>query len=226
MSEHPTVLRPNSDALAVLDELAEPLERRILKPYVAATQTAPPRPTLTLYPDAPLEVRYSTRGTTLTAAHWEHDPLVAHERGTIRAPKSQKRQLKKLGESGLNPDLVWVLREMPGTWRPGEEPTRMIGVETAETARTRHIQHLQASAAAFVVGRALLYTAGAAFALATGAVVALGAVTIGAVGAVAMAPLAAGLDPIVLAGIVHPETGAVAWVPIAAWDEIPDRRGW
>jgi len=61
--------------------------------------------------------------------------------------------------------------------------------------------------------------------VATGAVVAAGAITIGAVGG-AMAPLADGLDPILLAGIDHPETGAVAWTVIAAWDEIPDGRGW
>ncbi len=95
----------------------------------------------------------------------------------------------------------------------------MIGVETAETARSRHLQHLQVGADAFAVGWGLLYTAGAAVVLATGAAVALGAIAIAGVGSVVMAPLADGLDPILLAGIDHPETGAVAWVAIAAWDK-------
>jgi hypothetical protein len=224
MSETLTVLRPNPDGLAVLDDLTEPLERRIWQPMIRAGYDAP-LPVLTRYP-APLEVRYTDRGTTLTAAHYLEDPLVAHEGGLIRAPESERRKLEALRSAGIDPDLVWILREMPGQWSPGEEPPRMLAVETAETARTRHLQHLQVGAAAFVVGRAFLYTAGAAFALAAGATVAVGAITIGAVGAVALAPLASGLDPIMLAGVVHHETGGVAWTVVAAWDEIPDGRSW
>jgi hypothetical protein len=33
-------------------------------------------------------------------------------------------------------------------------------------------------------------------------------------------------NPIVLAGIDDPKTGAVAWVVIGSWDEIPDGRRW
>ena len=75
--------------------------------------------------------------------------------------------------------------------------------------------------------------AGAAFVVATGAVIALGAITIAGVDE-SRAPRAesprhrgrAGSAPIVLAGVTHPETGAVAWVPIAAWDEIRAERDW
>lgn len=222
----PTVplLRRNEQALPVLKELAEPLSRRIYGPIAAAGYDAP-QPVLTGHPP-PLEVCYSDRGTTLTAALYDHDPLITQDRGRLRAPKSERRKLKDLAKSGTDPDMVMVLREIPGTWRPGEPPPRMIGLTTAQTARDRHVQHLQVGAAAFVFGRALLYTAGAALAVATGAVAALGAVTIAGIGALAVAPLAAGLDPIVLGGIVHPGTGAVAWVPLAAWDEIPDARAW
>lgn len=223
-TEGAPVLEPNADALAVLDDLSRPLEERLLGPMAQAGCEAP-LPVLTQRP-APLQVRYTDRGTTLTAAGYQHDPLIAHDRGLVRAPKSEKRKLKALKKHGIDPDHVWVLREMPGVWRPGETPPRMMGLQTAETARTQHIQHLQVGAVAFAVGRALLYTAGAAFAVAAGSVVAVGAITVGAVGAVAMAPLADGLDPIVLAGVEHPETGAIAWVPIAAWDEIPDERSW
>jgi hypothetical protein len=220
-------LRPNAHALAVLDEMREPLERRILGPITAAGYDAP-LPVLTKQPQ-PLEVRYTDRATTLIAADYSRDPIVNQDSGLICAPKSERRKLKRLGEHGIDPDQVWILREIPGTWRPGETPPRMIGLTAAQTARTRHAQHLQVGAAAFVVGRALLYTAGAAFVVATGAVVALGAVTVAGVGlaaGAATAPLEGGLDPIVLAGVTHPETGAVAWVPVAAWDEIEDERRW
>ena len=228
MQHQAPVLLPNADALAVLDEMREPLERRILGPIAAAGYDAP-LPVLTKAP-APLEVRYTDRDTTLIAADYSRDPIVNQDGGLIRAPKSERRKFKELREHGIDPDQLWILREIPGTWRPGETPPRMIGLTTAQTARERHVQHLQAGAAAFVVGRALLYTAGTVFAVATGAVVALGAITVvgvaGLAAGAAAAPLEGGLDPIVLAGVRHPETGAVAWVPIAAWDEIPDERAW
>jgi hypothetical protein len=215
----------NESASAVLDELVEPLERRIIGPYARVDKVPPPAPLLTSYPAASLELRYTDRGTTLTAAHYSHDPLVAHE-GVLRAPKSELKKLRKLERAGLDPDLVWVLRELPGTWRPGELPPRMIATETAATARTRELLHLQAAAAAFVFGRALLYTAAAALTVAAGAAVALGSISIAAAGAIATTPLGQGLDPIILAGVAHPRQPAVAWVAISAWDEIEDSRGW
>jgi hypothetical protein len=218
-------LRPSAEAQAILAHLRGPLEDRILGPIAKAGYDAPPPPVLTSRPGS-LEVRYTDRGTTLTAARYEQDPLIDHDRGLVRAPRSQQKKLKALEKAGIDPDHVWVLRELPGVWRPGEIPPRMMGVETAETARSRHIQHLQVGAAAFAVGRALLYTAGAAVVLATGAVVAVGAITIAGVGMGAVAPLAVGLDPIVLAGVEHARTGAIAWTPIAAWDEIRDDRSW
>lgn len=224
MKSQPAVLSRNPEADAIFKALAEPLEDRIYGPIAKAGYDAPPLPVLTSRPGS-LELRYTDRGTTLTAAGYQHDPLVAHE-GLIRAPKSERKKLKALEKAGIDPDHVWVLRELPGIWRPGQAPPRTMGLETAETARTRHIQHLQVGAAAFAVGRALLYTAGAAVALATGSVVAVGAITVAGIGTVALAPLAEGLDPIILAGIEHPQTGAIAWTPIAAWDEIPDERGW
>lgn len=220
------VIRPNPEALAVLEDLREPLEHRLYGPMRQVVKDVPP-PVLTRYP-RPFDVRYSDRNTTLTAARYDLDLMVAQDGGLIRAPKSEQRKLKKFEKHGIDPELVWVLREFSGVWRPGETPPRMIGVETMETARTRHVQHLQIGAAAFLFGRAALYTAGAAVAVLTGAaVVAVGAVGVVGLGAAgAASPLAHGLDPLVLGGVVHEETGSVAWVPLAAWDEIPDERGW
>jgi len=223
-TEGAPLLRPDPRALAVLDDLSRPLEERLLGPIAKARDDAPP-PVLTKRP-APLEVCYTDRGTTLMAADYLHDPLVAQDGGLVRAPKSVRRKLKKLERHGIDPDRLWILREVPGVWHPGETPPRMMGRETAETTRSKHLQHLQVGAAAFAVGKGLLYVAGGALVVATGAVVAASAITVGAIGAVAMAPLADGLDPIVLAGIDDPKTGAVAWTVIAAWDEIPDGRGW
>lgn len=222
-TEGTALLQPNTDALAILDDLSRPLEERLLGPIAQAGHDAP-APVLTERP-APLDVRYTDRGTTLTAADYARDPLVTQDGGLVRAPKSVQKQLRDFEKHGIDPDRLLIFREMPGIWKPGETPPRMMGLETAETARSNHLQHLQVGAAAFAVGKALLYVAGGALVVATGAVVAAGAITIGAVGG-AMAPLADGLDPIVLAGIDHPETGAVAWTVIAAWDEIPDGRGW
>ena len=218
------VLRPDAQAQAILKEMSGRLEDRLYGPIREVGYDAPP-PVLTKSP-APLAVRYTEHGTTLTAARYDLDPLILEDGGLIRAPDSERKKLEALRKAGINPDLVWVLRELPGRWQAGEQPPRMIEIRTAETARTRHVQHLQVGAAAFVVGRALLYTAGAAFVLVTGATVALGAITIAAAGAVAAVPLAAGLDPMLLGGLVDERTGAVAWVPLAAWDEVPDERRW
>lgn len=214
--------RPSPAAQAILAGLRGPLEERIHGPIAAAGYDAPPLPVLTS-PPAPLTVRYTDRDTTLTAADYPHDPLVAQDGGLIRAPKSVRRKLQALEKHGIDPDRLWILREMPGVWRPGETPPRMMALETAETARSKHLQHLQVGAAAFAVGKGLLYVAGAAVVAAAGVTVAAGAIT---VGAVTMAPLAGGLDPILLAGLDDPKTGAVCWTILAAWDEIPDERSW
>jgi hypothetical protein len=213
------VLRPDSDALRILDDLESPLEERLLGPMRRA-EVEPAQPVLTKMP-APLDFRHTDRDTTLTAARYDLDPWVLEDRGWLRAPPSERKKLEVLRQVGIDPDLVFILRETPGRWEPGQTPVRMTHVETVETARDRHLQHLQVGAAAFAVGRAMLYTAAGAVVLVTGATLALGAITIAAAGAIATAPLAAGLDPIVLGGVVHEPTGAVAWVPMAAWDEIP-----
>jgi len=224
------VLIPNPHAVAALEAMRGDLEERLFRPIRRAGCDVP-SPVLTA-PPAPLEVRRTNRGTTVVAADFALDPLIRQDRGRLRAPKKERRKLKRINKCGLDPDRVLVVREIPGHWVPGQVPPRMIGVETVETARTRHLQHLQVGAAAFAFGRAMLYVAGTAFAIATTGVVALGAITIaGAIGAAGSgsavsAPLAGGLDPLILAGIEHPRTGAVAWVPIAAWDEIADHRGW
>jgi hypothetical protein len=207
MSEVLTVLRPNGDAL-IANELAVPLERRIFTPLVEAGVPLPS----TFLTDAPrpLDWRYTPRNTTLVAAHPARDPVAAAGGGLIPAPPEVRRQLAEL--RNYDPDLLWVVRELPGRWEPGQEPPRMIGVETR---RENEQLHLQAAATAFTVGRTLLYVAAGVVLAAVGAPLALGA-------AVLTIPLAVGVDPIVLGGIVHPETGAVAWVPLAAWDEVPD----
>lgn len=218
------LLRRDPKAEAIIAQLREPLEDRILGPMAQAGYDVP-APLVTQCP-SPLEYAHTDRQTTLTAADFLHDPWVAQDGGLVRAPKSVQRRFKEFEKHGIDPDRLWILRETPGIWRPGETPTRMMGLETAETARSKHLLHLQANAAAFALGKGLLYVAGGALAVATGVVVAAGAITVGAVGAVAMAPLAVGLDPIVLAGIDDPKTGAVVWTVLAAWDEIPDGRRW
>jgi hypothetical protein len=218
------VLRPKPDALSILDELQETLAERIHAPIVAAGyDAAPPILTSRL---APLELQHTDRRTTLTAAAYHHDLVIQHDRGQIRAPKSELRKLNAYDKHGIDPDEIVVIRELPGLWHPGDVPPRMIGLETVETARSQHVQHLQAAATALALGRVLLRTAGAAIGTATGAVVVLGAITVAGVAGAISAPLEGGLDPIILAGIRHPRTGAIAWTAISAWDEIEDDRGW
>lgn len=223
MSDVLTVLRPNADALAVLDDLSRPLEERLYGPIAQAGYDAPP-PVLTSRP-APLEVRYSTSSTTLTAADYEHDPIINYDGGLMRAPEEAQERLVRITDAGAKPDLVWVLRELPGTWKPGTKPPEMTGVTTR---RDNEQQHLQVAATAFAVGRSMLYVASATAAAVVAGAVVLGGITVAAgaivAGAVATAPLAEGLDPLILGGVVDPRTGAVAWVPLAAWDEVEDAR--
>lgn len=221
-TEGMALLQPNADALAVLDDLSRPLEERLYGPIAEAGYSAPP-PVLTKRP-APLEVRYTNRETTLTAAHWARDPILT-DQGEIGAPDKELERLHRLDNAGIKPELVWVLRELPGTWRPNTRPPEMTGVTTR---RDNEQRYLQTAATAFAVGREMLYVAAASAAAVVAGAVALGSIAIAGAAAGARAavtaPLADGLDPIVLGGIVHPETGAVAWVPLAAWDEAPDVR--
>ena len=205
-TEEAAVLRPNADALAVLDDLSRPLEERLLGPIAAAGYKAP-LPVLTERP-APLDVRHTTRGTTLTAADFPLDPQVTHERrGFVRAPESVRDKLKALEQHGIDPDRLWILREMPGHWRPGETPPRMIALETAERARSNHLLHLQAGATAFAVGKGLLYVAGGALVVATGVVVAAGALTVGAIGGRSDGPAGCRARPNPLGRHRRPEDG-------------------
>lgn len=197
----------------LLEELHEPLERQLLGPMRAIGLNTC-APVITARP-LPVETRRVTSGNWAVAASYHADPVVAHCGGVIPAPKQQRRQLADLHRAGASPDLLFILRELPADWEPGTPPPKMVAVEAARSA---HEHQLEIATGALTFGVQLLHVAAgliAGTAAVAAAAAAGGAVAAGAVSLVA-------LDPIVLGGLVHP-SGAVAWVPLAAWDEIDVR---
>jgi hypothetical protein len=103
-SDSALLLRQDNNAVAILDELSRPLEERLLGPLPQAGYDPPPP--ILAERLVSLEVRYTERGTTLTAAPYQQDPLVAHE-GWLRAPNRVLESLAAYGKNGIDPDPSW-----------------------------------------------------------------------------------------------------------------------
>ncbi|HEY8083519.1 MAG TPA: hypothetical protein VIE64_08225 [Solirubrobacterales bacterium] len=190
--------------------LAERLEQQVFAPARAAgienlsvaAVTDPPPPT---------EARRSPHGTWWVASTFELDPVTVANGGVMEAPAEVVADLRKKRAAGIDFDQVWVLSELPPEWTPGTTPPKM----RLAGRGNRGAQVVQTQEAIFAAGLEGLRLAAQAVGLAV-----RGTAIAGAMAAGAMAEAIA-LDPVILGGIEDPESGKIAWLPLAAWDETP-----
>lgn len=195
-------------------ELNERLERQVFAPArsigvdmpLAAVTDPPP----------PVEIKRSPKGTWWLASTFDADPVALSNGGLTTAPPEVVAELRALRVAGVDFQFIYILHELPGKWTPGTPPPRMrlAGSSTVDGAPVVKMQE-----AVFAAGlealRATVKAAGiAARGLATAGVAVAAAGAAGAAGAVAF-------DPVILGGVQDPESDRIAWVTLAAWDEVP-----
>lgn len=164
-------------------------------------------------PPPPIETRRSPQGTWWVASTFELDPVARSSGGFTKAPAEVVTGLRSLREAGVDFDLVWVLNELPPEWVPGTSapPMRILGSgEEMEIGRV-----VQAQEAIFAAGLEALRLTGQVLGLAARGVATVGAATVAGIGQAVV------LDPVILGGVRDSESGLVAWVPVAAWNETP-----
>src|SRR5262245_31797696 len=122
------VLEPTSEAPQVIADLHAELERRLFVPMhkagVAETSVIVTKRPL------PTEARRMSHGTWAVASSYERDPVLVRDDGIMRAPEFARHQLHALYQQGADPDLLYVIRQLPASWSPGTPPPKMVEVET------------------------------------------------------------------------------------------------
>lgn len=115
-------------------------------------------------------------------------------------------------EAKRSPDGKWWVAS---TFELDRDPKAAQVVKNQETVFAAGLEALRLTAQA--VGTAVRGSA----VVGGAAVGALGTATVGVAGAALGAGASVGLDPVILGGVEDPESGKIAWVPIAAWPEQP-----
>lgn len=218
------LLTPSGKPPVIGAALNERLEQQVFAPARAAGLEELAIAAVT-DPPPPIEAKRSPDGKWWVASTFELDPVTVANGGVMEAPAEVVTELTEMRGAGIDFDQVWVLSELPADWTPGTPPPKMrlAGgdpgaaqvVKNQETVFAAGLEALRLTAQA--VGTAVKGTAEVSGA----AVGAMGAATVSVAGAALGAGASVGLDPVILGGIEDPESGKIAWVPIAAWLEQP-----
>ena len=189
-----------ADAARLELELAEPLRRLLLDPARSIGRDDIDFVGVTRIPREPM-IQQTRNGTWFFACDFFDDPGLARD-GGIAIPDLELRRLHALRDAGVKPDLIWIAHELPRGWTPGQPLPALV-------PDAPHIRRLDETLERFV-----RVTTRTSFQVLRGVTIGVG-VGVG----LALAPLAAvGLDPVILAGIRHPEQPVAAWVKLAQWD--------
>jgi hypothetical protein len=214
-----------SEASLASPALEERLEQQVFAPARAAGFEELAVATVT-DPPPPIETKRSPDGKWWVASTFELDPVMVANGGVMEAPEEVVTELRDMRSAGIDFDQVWVLSELPAEWTPGTPPPKMrlAGGDTQAGQVVRNQETVFAAAlealrlTAQAVGMAVKGTA----VVGGAAIGAAGAATVGVAGAAFGVGASMGLDPVILGGVEDPESGKIAWVPIAAWLEQPD----
>jgi hypothetical protein len=129
------------------------------------------------------------------------DDLTAREfGGQIPIPLEQIATLKRLHEVGVRPQHIWLAHQMPPDFRSGDPIPRLVPAprELRETDE-RLTLRLAAVTRLFLKGAGIVLAAAA---------------TPG----IAVAAAGAGLDPVILGGVEHPEQPLFGWCVLTQWE--------
>lgn len=179
-------------------ELEAFVGRKIVAP---ARQIGYDLPVIGVSPDVPTKPIFTRtpHGTWAYGTDYRSDPAADQYGGVSPIPAPILESLREMRAVGVRPTDLWIVHEADGSWEPGKPlpPT----VPPARRVR-RHDELLIGVTEQMKRG---LLVAGAV----------LGAVA--AAPAALLAAPAVGLDPVILAGVRHPD-GPCAWVPLASWN--------
>jgi hypothetical protein len=128
-----------------------------------------------------------------------HDPTAQQYGGKIPLPAAEHERLTELHLAGVRPDLVWLGHQLPDTWEAGQ-PVPVPSPAHLREKDERLTLRLAEATRLYIRGAGMLLTAATAAPLA------------------ALAALGAGLDPIVLGGVRHPQFPLVEWALLAQWE--------
>jgi hypothetical protein len=177
-----------------------------LEAFVGRKVLAPARrigydlPVIGVSPDVPEGPVY-TRTPHRTWAYgtdYRSDPAAKQYGGVSPVPGPILDDLREMRSSGVKPTELWIVHEAEGGWQPGQP----LPPSVPPSRRFRRHDELliglteQMKRGLAVVGMALGAVAAAPAAL--------------------LAAPAVGLDPVIVAGVRHPD-GPCAWVPLASW---------
>lgn len=192
-------------------ELGERLERQVFAP--ARSMGVDLEVSVVTDPPPPIEFKRSPAGTWWVASSFDVDPIALANGGLTTAPPDVVAELRALRAAGVDFEFIFILHELPKEWTPGTPIPRMQLAGTGDDAAA--VVNMQK--AVFAAGLDALRT--------TAQVAGIAARGVATAGAVAIAGMAVGvaLDPVVMGGVKDPGSDRIAWVPLAAWDEVPGR---
>ena len=198
MANSATLIPTASREVVIGPELGAELERRVFGPAKAAGSEL--SVVAVTDPPPPVQVQKAPDGSWWVDADTDADPVAMARGGITKAPPEIVDNLRSLREGGVDFDCLRVLHQLPADWEPGTPPPKMelAPIGPSKSAPVVAFQEATFGLAAKVVG----------------AVAAVADATVAAVGDMT-------LDPVVLGGIKDPESGQIAWVGLAAWDEVP-----
>jgi hypothetical protein len=174
-------------------ELELRLQRAILEPGRAVGRDLP----VLGVSERPQDSCYWQRGdgSWMFATDYRTDPTFAALDGRIAMPRAALEAFAALTDAGLECDTIWMVHDLPPTWRPGDP---IPGVPDPPAARRSRSGPDKVASAPQRIRQA--------------------AAKLNEVRATAPQSISVGLDPVVLGGLTHAETGAVLWVELARWD--------
>lgn len=141
--------------------------------------------------------------------HWifndhKDDPTAAQFGGVV-VPDDVQERLVQLLKHGFAPDIILIGHELPASYSPGEPLPELVPVKPLELVPLKPPAiSPQTTETALTVGKASLKAMKMIVAAAVAAGTSIGAAV-------------TKLDPIVIAGVRDPQTGAVTWCEVARW---------
>ena len=126
--------------------------------------------------------------------------------GGVVVPEAEREKLVRLLREGFAPDRILIGHEMGPRWTPGDpipdfvpkRPSAPQGLQRADLA-------VASTKATMTLGHAAVTATKALF---------VGAVAVGS----AVGQALSELDPVIIAGVRDPRSGAVTWVEVARWN--------
>lgn len=135
--------------------------------------------------------------------------------GGIPIPPDQLAWLRELDRCGVDPQLAWIVHQLPDDYRDGDPRPRLVPAPRELREMDEQLSRGLATATDIFFKSIAKILNTAANATATSISLAGDAAR---AGAAVGAALGAGYDPLVLGGVRHPELPAVAWCLLAQWE--------